>query len=193
MDETAQATPNSDGTPAVTTHKVSVTFERKVTDGNYGSTAATVWVQGDYPAEATPQDVAIAAANLFSAAKSAVLDELGIEWSLDEQGMVREKITPFVSAAQATAAVNRAMPGTTFTNASGGIRVMNAGKEGVSTEPLPDWLVSQCRDSGITGVWDQRHTATGNQPHFREAVPRGATGHGKDGQPKGFWPPKDSW
>lgn len=175
---------------SVANNKISVTFERKLSDGNYGTTGCTAWVQGDIPQGAPPQEVATAAANLFAAAKAAVLDELGIEWSLDDQGIVRETVTPFVSQAHAQAAVNRTFAGTEQQTNSGSLRVMNAGKEGVSTDPLPDWLIKDAAKAGITAVWDQRHTATGNQPHFKEAVARGAQGQGKDGQAKGFWPPK---
>lgn len=170
-----------------TANKLSISFGRKLTDGNYGGSECTAWVQGDVPDGATAQQIAEALANLFSAAKAAVLDELGIEWSLDDSGMVRETVTPVVSVQHAAAAVNRTFAGTSDDSP---IRVMNAGKEGVSTDPLPDWLIRDCRKAGITAVWDQRHTATGNQPLFKEAVARGGVGKGKDGQPKGFWPPK---
>jgi hypothetical protein len=53
---------------------------------------------------------------------------------------------------------------------------------------VPAWLVNACAKDGITAVWDQRRTATGRQPLFKEAVAKGAVGHGKDGTPKGFWP-----
>lgn len=172
--------------------KVSVTFGRKLTDGNYGGTEATAWVQGDLDANSSAQDIAVELANLFQACKAAVLDELGVEWHLDDQGIVRETHTPTVSTQHAQAAVQRAFPNTTSEPSAGGgtVRVMNAGKDGVSNDPLPDWLIRDCQKSGITAVWDQRHTATGNQPLFKEAVPRGGTGKGKDGQPKGFWPPR---
>lgn len=174
-------------TPEVKTHrKVGITFSRKLSDGNYGGSEASAWVEGEVEIDATAATVAETLANLYTAAKAAVLDELGIQWHIDEEtGLVRETVTPFVSAPQAAAAVERIMPGTTSS-----IRVMNAGKPGVSNEPLPDWLVNECNKHGITAVWDQRHTATGNQPLFKEAVARGGVGHGKDGQPKGFWPPK---
>lgn len=175
---------------SVVNNKLSITFERKLSDGNYGSIGATAWVQGEIPPGASPQEVATEAANLFSAAKAAVLDELGIEWGLDDNGTVREKVTPFVSATHAEAGVKRAFQGTQDTGGSGGLRVMNAGKEGVSSDPLPDWLIKDAAKAGITAVWDQRHTAAGNQPLFKEAVARGAVGQGKDGQAKGFWPPK---
>lgn len=169
-----------------TRRKVGITFARKLSDGNYGGTEASAWVEGDVDLDASAATVAEALANLFTAAKAAVLDELGIEWHIDEEtGLVRESVTPFVSAPAAAAAVERTMPGATTQ-----VRIMNAGKPGVSTEPIPDWLPAACARDGVTGVWDQRATATGNQPWFKEAVPRGGSGHGKDGQAKGYWPPK---
>jgi len=174
---------------ALETRKISVSFNRKISDGNYGGTEATAWVQGDVDAGASAQEIATELANLFSSAKAAVLDELGIEWNLDDQGIVRETVTPFVSVPHAAAAVNRAMPGASAAPSAGGIKVMNVGK-GASDQPLDDWLIKECEKLGITAVWDQRLTATGNQPHYKEAVARGATGHGKDGKAKGFWPPQ---
>lgn len=170
----------------VTNRNISVSFNRKVSDGNYGGSEATAWVQGDIPPDASPQAIAEALANLFQSAKAAVLDELGVGWHVDDQGIVRETETPFVSTQHAQAAVQRQ---TNATVVQGTLKVMNAGKPGVSTEPLPAWLLSETAADGTTAVWDQRHEATGNQPLFREACQKGQ-GKGKNGMPKGYWPPK---
>lgn len=170
--------------------RISISFTRKLSDGNYGGFEATAWIEGEIDKDATAEATAHAAGGLFLAAKAAVLDELGIKWEVDEQGVIRETETPFVSAPQAAQAIARTMGGTPAADPqqdTGGIRIMNAGAPGVSTDPIPANVIAKIKKDGITAVWDQRHTATGGQPQFKEAVPRGGTGHGKDGQAKGYW------
>ena len=52
--------------------------------------------------------------------------------------------------------------------------------------PLPDWLVLDAFQAGVTEVYDNRDTVSGgkNRPWFK------ATVVGPDGKAKGFWPPK---
>lgn len=174
----------------VTDRKISVSFSRKISDGNYGIVEATAWVQGDAPEGATPGDVSILLGGLFDAAVVAVFTQLGVEYEMEE-GVIREipkaAVTPAHNMRAATEAVNRAFPNTQ--DASGGsLRVMNPNDQ---DGPLPDWIYSATARDGVTAVWDNRKTAAGTkQPHFKEAVARGATGHGKDGTPKGYWPPR---
>ena len=168
--------------------KISVSFSRKISDGNYGTIEASAWVQGDAPADMGEVDVAVLAGDLFMAASIAVFEQLDIEYEFNaEDGVVREKPKATVQSAQA--AVERAFPGTTTEPAGGGnLRVMNPSDQ---DGPLPDWLYTATAKDGVTGVWDNRRKAAGtNQPLFKEAVPRGGTGHGKDGQPKGYWAPR---
>ena len=171
----------------VTDRKISVSFSRKISDGNYGIVEATAWVQGDAPESATPGDVSVLLGDLFDAAAVAVFTQLGVEYEMEE-GVIREipKAAPTTVQA-ATQAVNRAFPNTQ--DAPGGsLRVMNPNDQ---DGPLPDWIHSATARDGVTAVWDNRKTAAGTkQPHFKEAVARGATGHGKDGTPKGYWPPR---
>jgi len=165
--------------------KISVCFARKISDGNYGSIEATAWVQGDAADDATAGQISLLLGDLFAAAKVATLDQLGIAYEMDaETGIVRENIQPTVQSAQA--AVERAFPSTT--SGGGDVRIMNPAE---AQGPLPDWLVNDCNKLGITAVWDNRAKAAGTkQPHFKEAVARGGTGHGKDGEPKAWWPPR---
>lgn len=179
----------------VENRKISVSFSRKVSDGNYGSREATAWVQGDVVAHATVGDVALAVGDLFLSAQSAVLDQLQIEYDIDtDNGTIVERpsVPPTVQSVVTAAfgANNVTVQDDPFQGGSSSgadIRVMNPGDQ---QGPLPEWLISACKREGITGVWDNRSKATGKQPHFKEAVPRGGTGHGKDGEPKAFWPPK---
>lgn len=165
------------------TRKLSVSFNRKVSDGNYGTIEATAWVQGDVPADSTPSSISLALGDLFIGAKAAVLEELGIAYQVDDEGVVREMQAP-VSVQQAKQAVERQMGGT---QDSGNIRIMNPND--ASGEPLPAWLTTALAKDGVTAVFDNRLTATGKQPLFKEALARGATGHGKDGSAKGYWAP----
>lgn len=170
--------------------KISVTFSRKLTDGNYGGREATAYIQGDIPTDATAPVILESLSDLFMSAQAAVFDTLGIEYEVDaEKGALVEKHQPQVTvaptgAAAAAAAVAAAMPGSTDVS----IRVMNpADQQG----ELPDWLTRACIKDGVTAVWDNRAKAAGTkQPWFKEAVPRGGTGHGKDGEPKAYWPPR---
>lgn len=178
----------------VENRKISVSFSRKVSDGNYGSREATAWVQGDVVAHATVGDVALAVGDLFLSAQSAVLDQLQIEYDIDaDNGTIVERpsVPPTVQSVVAATfgSNNVTVQDDPFQGggSSADIRVMNPGDQ---QGPLPEWLISACKREGITGVWDNRSKATGKQPHFKEAVPRGGTGHGKDGEPKAFWPPK---
>lgn len=72
------------------------------------------------------------------------------------------------------------------------LRIMNPEDQ---DGPIPSWLVTAASALGIDAVYDNRRTKTGQQPWFREYVPKGATpkGRSKQGEPKpaGFWPPND--
>jgi hypothetical protein len=176
---------------SIENRKISVSFSRKVSDGNYGSREATAWVQGDVAPDAPISEVALALGDLFLSAQSAVLDQLQIEYKIDTENgtLVEKQVTP---AAAAEAAIRTTFGTQNVTvvpdgGGDGSIRVMNPGDQ---QGPLPDWLVAACRRDGITAVWDNRSKATGKQPLFKEAIPRGGTGHGKDGEAKAFWAPK---
>ena len=180
-----------------TTRKVGVTFSRKLSDGNYGGSEASAWVEGNVAIDANPAEIAEALGNLYTSAKAAVLDELGVEWHIDtDTGLVRETATPFVSTQHAQAAVERAFTGTTSEtpSTSGGIKVMNEGKPEAGVGPIDSWAIAAAKKDGITALWDNRGARAAepdrNLPAYKEAVARGATGHGKDGKPKGYWPPK---
>lgn len=183
--------------PTVENRKISVSFARKVSDGNYGSREATAWIQGDVAASASVGEVALAVGDLFLSAQSAVLDQLQIEYDIDtdngtliERAAVPPTIESMVAKSFGSANVTTTVASDDpFADNGGGseIRVMNpADQQG----PLPAWLVSACKRDGITAVWDNRSKATGKQPVFKEAVPRGGTGSGRDGEPKAFWVPK---
>ena len=168
--------------------KLSVTYSRSVSDGNYGSIKAEAWVQGDIASDAAPAAVTEKATMLLQTASVAVWDQLGISYHVDELTGLLVEDTPTPKAqVQSSLGSSGGGSGNGGGGSSGGVRVMNAGDQ---QGDLPQWLINACNKDGITAVWDNRSKASGNQPLFKEAVPRGATGHGKDGEPKAFWAPK---
>lgn len=170
-------------------NKISVTFERKLGYDGYSSATARAWVEGEVPKGADISTIAQNAGDLFAAAAAAVFDQLGIEYVMDDEGVLREAHKPIVSVSSATSRIESSMPGSTDVDQAGNtvIRVMNPNDQ---QGPLPQWAIDAMTRDGVTACWDQRKSATGNQPKFKEAVPRGGVGKGKDGQGKGYWEPK---
>lgn len=180
----------SDEQTTITTgdRKVSFAFERKITDNNYGHIMTRGWAETTVPAEASERDVYQAELDLGNAVKSAVLTSMGIEFTFDtDQGIVVE-VAPVISIQQASAPAQAVQSGTSAPVTSGhGIRVANPNDQ---DGPLPDWLINACQRDGVTSVYDNRKTATGSRPLFKEAVGRGLQGHGKNGDPAAYWAPK---
>lgn len=71
---------------------LTVNILRKVSDGNYGGTEASIFLQRDYDRNATPGEVEAVAKEAFLLAKTLVLDELGIQYTV-ENGVVAELTT----------------------------------------------------------------------------------------------------
>lgn len=65
------------------------------------------------------------------------------------------------------------------------VRILN--KEGPAG-PIPSWAVAQFKAAGVTKVFDNRATKTGNQPWFK--TPKDAEKYGEPSD-KAFWPPRD--
>jgi len=177
----------------VSGNKFSIQFERSVSDGNYGSTKATVWLQGEVPVDADDTTLAEAAGRRLNVAAVTVFEHLGISSHFDaDAGVVREDL-----AAVSAPRVQQALRGTPVATpggggGTGGLTIKNADE--ASPEPLPAWLLNEklIKDGTITAIYDRRLTrdASRNQAWFAEAARKGE-GHGKDGSAKGFWPPKD--
>lgn len=165
--------------------KIGVTFTRKVSDGNYGGTEVSAYVSNNVPAGADATVVAQALGDILLPAVGAVLDQLGIEYFYDEQtSVLKEKNAPVtVTRVEAAFGASQAGPEGEPT-----IQIMNPSD---SAGALPSWVVSQLNKDGVSKVFDNRNTRDPdkNQPWFKEASKPGQ-GHGKDGQPKGYWPAK---
>lgn len=151
--------------------KISVTFERKKDLGNYENVVARAWVEDTLESEATDAEVSETGVNLLNAVKVAVLDSLGIEVFMDENGVIREKHAPTPSVKAAEDAIGTQFSGTQSQQGydTGGIKVMNP-KDLV--ESIPAGIVAKCKELGITAVW-----ANDGQygPFYKEAVARGDT------------------
>ena len=180
---------NMEANNEINNRKVSVTFERKVSDGDYGGITARAWVEDEVPEGATAEQIAAALASLFFSAKAVVLDELGIPFVTDDQGVVREKQIPAVTRTDSpkgtsTDAVSRVDH--KFGSKNHQLRVMNP--DDLGDNDVPDWLVEKCAADGVTAVWYNGHKATGNQPHWRQALTREQ--RDADVQAKAYWPPR---
>lgn len=164
--------------------KLSVTYSRSVSDGNYGSIKAEAWVQGDIETGAAPAALTEKATMLLQTASVAVWDQLGISYHVDELTglLVEDTPAPKANVPQSLGGGGSSAP----SGGGGGVRVMNPNDQ---QGELPGWLISAATAAGVTAVFDNRKTATGKQPLFKEAIARGAQGHGKDGEAKAFWAP----
>ncbi len=169
----------------VTTRKISFSFERNVSDGNYGGTKCSAWASGEVAADATVGEIAQSLGDLATAAVAAVLDQLGIPYEPDADAILREKFVPKAAPVTTATAVAQRALGTDDASLDGeGVRIMNP-KD--STEPIPLAIRTRLAVDGVTAVFDNRNTKSGKQPDFKEAVARGGSGHGKDGSAKGYW------
>lgn len=138
------------------TRKISVTFERKLGSGDFGNSVCRAWVEDNVPANATDSQIADALNGLFTAVKASVFDQLGIEFVVDEHGVMREKHAPVATEQVA----GRLGGGTTS------LKVMNADKQ---DGPIPEAVLAACAEKGITAVWDNRKQGKG----FKEGIKRG--------------------
>lgn len=171
------------------TRKVSVTFERKVSDGDYGGITARAWVEDEVSADATAEQIAAAMAALFFSAKAVVLDELGVPFVTDEQGVVREKQIPAVTrtdSPKGTSTDDVSRVDHKFGSKNHQLRVMNP--DDLNGVEVPTWLIEKCAEDGVTAIWYNGHKAKGNQPHWRQALSRDQRDAGVE--PKAYWPPR---
>lgn len=157
-----------EATPSLTTRKVYVSFERKQNLGDYSSVTASAFVQDEVPLGANPSEVAEKLAECYQAAAAAVFDQLGIVFTMDEHGVIREKHAPIVTVQDKSNAVDRKFGGN-----SSSIKVMNPEK---LKGDLPDWLITQATEAGVTAVWANWNRERG--AWFKEAIPRGGRPNG---------------
>lgn len=96
MTEATQAAP-SEVIDALQNLKGTVSFTRKVNDGNYGTNDAFMAMQFDVPANMDADKVGAEiikrATDAFFACKAVVFDQLGIEAMLDDSGVLVEVVT----------------------------------------------------------------------------------------------------
>lgn len=155
-----------------TTRRIGVTYEHKISDGNYGGQTASAWVSDEVPVDAGASDVSKALNELFDAAKASVFDQLGIEFVVDESGVMRPKHEPVASVESRLGQEFGAqrVSGGNSGGHNNAIKVMN---ESDQQGALPEALVAACNRKGITAVWDNRKAR--KRESFTEAVKRGET------------------
>lgn len=91
--------------------KVTVGFERSIKVRDYETAKCSVFIQGDVPLDATQDQIEAAARDAAFQAKSIVFDELGIEFSVDDNSVVREAIERQLGPTQQVATVPRSRGG----------------------------------------------------------------------------------
>lgn len=175
----------------VTGNKITISFSRRKSDGDYGSTEATVFLNNEVAVDATPQQVAEKATKMLNTSAAVVLEQLGIAYHYDtDAGVLREDLAPAAPArvAQALGGKPAGFAGPS-TASTGGLRCKNPDE--ASPEPLPQWFIDEAAKLPITEYFDRRlsRDAAKNQPYFVEAARKGS-GKGKNGDPKSFWPPR---
>src|SRR5690606_17784381 len=84
--EITEATPDAE----IATLKGTVAFTRKISDGNYGGSEAFMSVQYDIAPNDTPENILANARASFLQAKAVVFEQLGIDHTLNESGVVIE-------------------------------------------------------------------------------------------------------
>ncbi len=162
--------------------KVTFSFERKLNMGNYETCQASAFVSVDVPMGAELNEYAAALSQAAAAAKSAVYDELGIEVYLDDNGVIREANTPLTSVGKVEEVVNRTFAGTTNVSSGNGVKVANF--NATDKTPIPQHILDKMIADGTTEVFDNRATATGKQPVFKET---NNSAKANNRPPKGYW------
>lgn len=160
----------------VSDSKVSVTFDRKVSDGNYGGIECRAWVEGSVNNGATAEAIVTKLQELFAAAKVVVLDELGIPYVMDDNGVVREKNIPTVGAVSPETRVEHAL------QPNRSIKIMNPNEQ---DGPVPAEVYDWAEANGFTAIFDNRKGRKGNQPHFRQALTKAQRDAGVSAA--GYW------
>ena len=155
------------------TRKLSVTFERKLDVGNYQNVVARAWLESNVDADADEAVVSAALSNAFGLCKAAVYDELGIEVTMDDAGVIREKNIPTATVTEQR--LGKELGATPVTGGGSfdtkGLNVVN---EDDMTQDIPGWLVAIYEANDLAGVWANN----GKYGQFyKEYVP-------KDGTPK---------
>lgn len=160
-------------------------FERKVGLPDYGNVVASIYVPFEVDFNDDERTLANAR-DAFAQGKSLVLDELGLKFSVDEGGYVRELLERNfgqVRDAHATE-IQAARPAATQAAPSGNLTIKKQW-----SEPVPEWVYAAAAEAGVTEVWDNRAKLKSNggdwkdtSPWFKSAGPDGTA----------FWPPKDN-
>lgn len=127
--------------------KATVFFERKVQVREYESAVAGVHIQADVPLGADGPQVEQAIMDAFFQAKSVVFEQLGIEFSLNDDGVVMETIRKHFGSVTEGAAPDAPAP-----QAAVAPRAPNPAPSGGNGK-----IQRQCKTCGVeTPHWDNR-------------------------------------
>jgi hypothetical protein len=132
----------------VTGPKVTVSFERKLDLGSYNNCTASAYLSVPLDADASPAVITEAITDAFQQVKAAVYDELGIEVTVSENGIITE-VPGQIRVSTTTGGGGAPAPRQGGFDTKG-LKVMNTE---AMKEDIPDWLVDECGKLGITGVW----------------------------------------
>jgi hypothetical protein len=91
-------------TEAPEARKVTVSFSRKVSDGNYGGMEAGIYVEADTKPGDGAEDIANAVRLAFAEAKTEVFEQLGLAHDLSIDGRAMEVFEQVLGAQKASAA-----------------------------------------------------------------------------------------
>lgn len=89
----SEETPTTQVVENIQAPKVTVGFERNVSVRPYESMKASVFIQADVPLGYTPEQLEAGLRDAFFQAKAQVLEQLGLEFEINEHGVVMELIT----------------------------------------------------------------------------------------------------
>ena len=138
--------------------KGTVSFTRKVSDGNYGSSDLFVALQFDISADDDGAAIIAKASSVATQAKAIVFEQLGIAHTLDESGIVVEQ-------------VQRAFPGTVVT---GGDSTPSASTSNGSGPPF-DSKTTNAAEKKSNKDWATAEFAS-NPSAFYDNRPKKASG-----------------
>lgn len=158
-----------------------VTYTRKVSDGNYGSVEMSTWVSVDGTGK-SQEELYVELATAGNTAKAVVFDHLGIKAELNGEDVLIEK---------AVEAVVRAFPGTTVERSGqvepgenfAPVTNMPVRIKGKPEAIIPDWLIKECAEAGVTEVYDNRDN---EDPAKRNPMFRATTKAPGEKYAKGF-------
>ena len=156
-------------TRALTNFKGTVSYEKKVNDGNYGSDQWQVFVQFDWAPDADAEEFLAQAREATNLAALVVFERLNLDFYKDDSGVIRQVLQEFPGATVepatggATASTPAAPP---FTEEQ--IKALTKGTDEYKDAQRANREWGEARKAAAPSeFFDNRATKTGNQPDYR--------------------------